>query len=186
MSQFIFSIDKSVSDFFISHASPALGTFAKAVTFFADMNTIIFVLAIIGVISLLKRNSNFVTAVTAVAVSSVVIDFLKNYVARLRPAQKLYGYVQYGYAFPSGHAFLAVVLYGLIGYWCARLCEKKWQKVLVSTLATLFVIFIGFSRIVLNVHWLSDVLESWILGGIMLFITIHFHLTTYGSKSHHQ
>ncbi len=75
-----------------------------------------------------------------------------------------------GMSFPSGHAFVAVSFYGLVALHAidrARTCKVK---IVVALLAAATILSIGFSRIYLGVHWPSDVLASYALGGAWLSI----------------
>ncbi|MFH0820130.1 MAG: LssY C-terminal domain-containing protein [bacterium] len=81
---------------------------------------------------------------------------------------------QNGYSFPSGHAVLSVIFYGMIGYGIIKISKKRWQKFLVITLAFLLIFLIGFSRLYLGVHWTSDVVAGWSIGFSILVLLITF------------
>lgn len=68
------------------------------------------------------------------------------------------------FGLPSGHAQTSVVLWGLIAYYV-----QKWW---FWFLAILTMSFIGFSRIYLGVHFISDVLFGWLLGIVILWLLI--------------
>jgi membrane-associated phospholipid phosphatase len=69
-----------------------------------------------------------------------------------------------GYGMPSGHAQMAVTVWGAI----AVRVQKTWFWVV----ATIIVLLIGFSRIYLGVHFPTDVFAGWIIGCILLAIYI--------------
>jgi hypothetical protein len=64
--------------------------------------------------------------------------------------------------FPSGHAQNSLVLWAIIASWV----NKKW---LWGT-AACFCLLVGFSRVYLGVHFPTDVMGGWIIGGIVLGI----------------
>lgn len=66
------------------------------------------------------------------------------------------------FGFPSGHAQNAASLWGLIG----TSIRNKWFKWIV----VLFIFLIGFSRIVLGVHFTHDVLVGWLVGALLLWV----------------
>jgi membrane-associated phospholipid phosphatase len=68
------------------------------------------------------------------------------------------------FGIPSGHAQNAVVIFGLI----ASVLRKTWAWVL----AVAFVFLIGFSRLVLGLHYPGDVLAGWIVGAILLYLLL--------------
>lgn len=67
------------------------------------------------------------------------------------------------YAFPSGHASLSVAVFGFLAVAFARELRSNWHWVPYSTTVFL-VVSIGFSRLYLGAHWLSDILAGWSLG----------------------
>ena len=65
------------------------------------------------------------------------------------------------FGFPSNHAQNAASIWGLL----ATATKQKWVKILLAGL----IFFIGFSRIVLGVHFISDVIAGWAIGGLLLW-----------------
>jgi len=64
------------------------------------------------------------------------------------------------YSFPSGHAMMATVLYGVVAaYLLAKTRDWRW-RVLIVLATTLLIASVGFSRIYLGAHYLSDVLGA--------------------------
>ena len=67
---------------------------------------------------------------------------------------------------PSGHAQNAAIVWGLLAS-----ILRKWWGWLVAVLLTLF---IGISRLYLGVHFPQDVLLGWLIGGLILWLTLRF------------
>ncbi|HET7857390.1 MAG TPA: phosphatase PAP2 family protein [Gaiellaceae bacterium] len=67
------------------------------------------------------------------------------------------------YSFPSGHAAGAAAVYALALYLLAKHARTRWQIVAAAGFVVL-VALIGFSRLYLEVHYLSDVLAGTALG----------------------
>lgn len=65
-----------------------------------------------------------------------------------------------------------MTLYGLLGYWWMRRLRKTRSQVWVGIAATTLILLVGFSRIYLGVHYLSDVLGGYLLGVCWLIIGI--------------
>jgi membrane-associated phospholipid phosphatase len=66
------------------------------------------------------------------------------------------------FGIPSNHAEISAAIWGLI----AATYRKKW----ISASALLLVFLIGFSRVFLGVHFLSDVVTGWLIGVLTLLI----------------
>lgn len=89
--------------------------------------------------------------------------FLIGIFNRPRPAEQL-GIVVTDPSFPSGHAISSVICYGLLAYFLIpKMPSIFWKWLLV--IATLFTLaYIGYSRIFLGGHYLSDILAGYALG----------------------
>jgi undecaprenyl-diphosphatase len=112
---------------------------------------------------------------------------VKIEVARARPPlENMLIPLPAGYSFPSGHALAGVELYGVLAF--LLVCELcvAWQKALVIVLAVALAVLIGVSRVYLGVHWPSDVLASWLIGGAWLSLLCGGYVTweRYGASRH--
>ncbi|MEX1208486.1 MAG: phosphatase PAP2 family protein [Acidimicrobiia bacterium] len=68
-----------------------------------------------------------------------------------------------GSCFPSGHAMTSLVMYGALVLVVLPLVAEAWRPVLVAATG-LVVLGIGVSRLVLGVHFITDVIGGWVLG----------------------
>ena len=66
-----------------------------------------------------------------------------------------------GYGLPSGHAQGSLVFFGIL----ALLIRKRWFTVI----SVILILLIAFSRVYLGVHFPTDILGGWFLGGCLLF-----------------
>ncbi len=100
------------------------------------------------------------------AVASVFI--MKDLVERVRPSGLEPAFIEPGFSFPSGHAAISVALYGFLAFLLCRLYphHKRW----FVALAVILALAIGLSRLYLGVHYPSDVIAGYVLGGLWLLI----------------
>jgi membrane-associated phospholipid phosphatase len=98
--------------------------------------------------------------------------FVKAIVARPRPGGLIPSMLETPYSFPSGHATAALALYGFLAYALCRLYTKHAGKIVAA--AALVIIAVGFSRLYLGVHFPSDVIAGYFLGGLWLVLGIAF------------
>jgi undecaprenyl-diphosphatase len=75
------------------------------------------------------------------------------------------------YGFPSGHAVVTVVACGLACWALGRSATRAQQRVLFALTAAA-ALLAGGSRMVLNAHWLSDVVAGWMFGAVWLNVVI--------------
>ncbi len=99
--------------------------------------------------------------------------FLKEVIARARPEKEFAAYMETSYSFPSGHATLVVALYGFLVWMLWDMIPAQWRKAAIAALGCL-IFLIGFSRLYLGVHYLSDVLGGYLVGGFSLWIGTKF------------
>jgi len=96
---------------------------------------------------------------------------LKNIFLRPRPDFVNAFYHESGYSFPSGHAMISVLFYGMAAYLLAR--GMRWQgRVRLGVTVFTLALLIGFSRIFLGVHFLTDVLGGWAAGIVWLTVCV--------------
>jgi membrane-associated phospholipid phosphatase len=82
---------------------------------------------------------------------------------RIRPAQQV-GIIVSDFSFPSGHAISAVICYGLLAYLFIPKMPSLFWKWVVGIAAVLTMAYIGFSRVYLGGHYLTDVVAGYALG----------------------
>ncbi len=98
---------------------------------------------------------------------------LKHVVHRPRPVGAEVFLFGPSFSFPSGHAMGSLICYGmlaylLIGYWP----PARRHRTAIIVAASLLVLMIGFSRLYLGVHFLSDVIGGFAAGAVWLVVCI--------------
>lgn len=107
----------------------------------------------------------------AMAGNGALTRILKNIFERVRP-EHVHGIAQaQGYSFPSGHSSASMVGYAMLAYLATRLLPRTWHLPAVMAAGAL-IFTTGWSRVVLQVHYASDVLAGWLLGGAWMLCTV--------------
>lgn len=141
----------------------------KTITFFGS--TIGIIIICLSLLIWIRDYKKLIWLYSCLIVSTLVNNIVKVIVARPRPL--LEHLVQENtYSFPSGHAMATCTLYGGIIYliWQSKISKKA--KIINTILLLSLVLIIGFSRLYLNVHHLSDVLGGFLFSIIILDIAI--------------
>jgi membrane-associated phospholipid phosphatase len=111
-----------------------------------------------------------VTMIVAVPGGMLLNELLKLAVHRHRPFLDGWFVDWSGYSFASGHTIGATLLYGqLLLFLLPLMKSKRWQKLTILS-AAMLVMLVGFSRIALGAHYLSDVIAAIFLGVLWLMI----------------
>jgi membrane-associated phospholipid phosphatase len=100
---------------------------------------------------------------------SLINGALKIAVDRPRPTDVVTVFIaDAGRSFPSGHAFFAVLVMGMLAYLAFTHLSKRGQRILSLSAFAFLALLIGASRVYLGAHWTSDVIGGYIVGGVFL------------------
>jgi undecaprenyl-diphosphatase len=104
--------------------------------------------------------------VAASVVSGVILsNSLKALFSRARPEFMPHDMVVYTASFPSGHTTLSAVVYLTLGALLCRTQASAAVKTYILCCAAFLTGIVGFSRVYLGVHWPTDVIAGWLVGG---------------------
>ncbi len=122
-------------------------------------------LAAIGLMLLYGRPKLAVLTLVAITGGTQSAGWLKNLFDRPRPDLVPHGVYVSSASFPSGHAMMAAVVYLTLGVMLARTQTSRGVRLYLVSLSVIITLLVGFSRVYLGVHWPTDVLAGWMLGG---------------------
>lgn len=103
--------------------------------------------------------------------TALVNTGLKFAFQRQRPPHEAGLVGETSFSFPSGHASGSVVFYGMAAYLLLRLLPMRWHRPVIMT-AVALITTVGISRVLLQVHYLSDVLAGYVSGLAWLALCI--------------
>lgn len=125
--------------------------------------TLVSILAVSVLVMRGRRAEALVFGLT-VAAAQLLSEGLKGWIERPRPMLTSHLDLVYSSSFPSGRAMMSPVVYLTLAGIVARGARRP-EGALWIVLALGLTAGIGVSRVYLGVHWPSDVLGGWILGG---------------------
>lgn len=144
-------------------------------TMIGSDSCIIFLLALLTVVFWkYKKIEIALVLILSAGGGEIIVATIKHLVARARPSVSGFLVSASGYSFPSGHSFVAVSFYGLLIYFVFSSAKNKFIKFFILVLGLILIASVGFSRLYLGVHWLTDVLGSYALGISWLAIGLSF------------
>ncbi len=118
---------------------------------------------VIGIIFMFHGRWRSALVILLSTISALTIfSFMKEFFGRARPDNALV--LLTDPSFPSGHATMAAAFLFACAYlFASKISHWVWRELFI-VLCVLLTIIIGISRIILNVHWVSDVVAGWALG----------------------
>lgn len=159
--------DNACYNVLISLKSTTFTNIVKVITDFSSTRMIIFLNALILIFVLIfKRTKLLIISISSI-ISSVVNTLLKQIFRRARPIG-IALVTENSFSFPSGHTMISILFYGLILYLIYKHKVKGYR--IISLILGIYIVSVGLSRIYLGVHYASDVVGGWCIGGIILII----------------
>jgi undecaprenyl-diphosphatase len=161
--------DHEVAGWFHAHLTRTFVSVLRAFTEFGSSEWIGVVLFLLVVFFIWKRWwPSLVTLVVAVPGGMLLNELLKQLVHRHRPFVDGPFVDWSGYSFASGHTIGATLLYGQLALFILPAMKARhWRRLTVAS-AVLLIALVGFSRIALGAHFLTDVLAAIVFGVLWL------------------
>jgi undecaprenyl-diphosphatase len=154
-------IDAQINKWLYAHRSPQLTTFFLVITSLGSTIPVICIAVVAGLYSLWKRQPYWLATIWITVFGGMLLNkLLKLVFYRPRPHFDDPILSLTGYSFPSGHTMAATVLYGVLAVLLITQVKRKRSKVVITLSASLLIAAVGFSRMYLGAHYLSDVLGA--------------------------
>ncbi len=169
-----FTFDKEILLTLREWHTPVLDKVMLGFTFLGEPVILLILCAILSIWLLTRGQRSQATVLVIAAAGAVALNnLLKLLFGRARPMlwERIVDVGQY--SFPSGHAMISMVIFGMIGY----LLSSKFPlwRIGILSLTILLVTGIGLSRLYLGVHWPTDIAAGY-AAGLVWLITCIFSL----------
>ncbi len=165
-------IDTNVAKFLYSIRTDLVAKFFFAFTQLGNEYFIFSAIILLSVFFIMKKKSYVIIGLlVSVAGSALTVQFGKRIFKIARPVQFSYYHMD-SFSFPSGHSTAAVAFYGVVFYLLIQNTKKLKTKFVLLITGLLIIFMLGFSRMYLCEHFLSDVVGGYLLGLLWLLLSI--------------
>jgi len=165
------SVDISVNLLIPSIQSSTLTFFAQGIALVFDTTSLVIIsLIMAGFLFFKNYKAHSLLLLGAMGGNTLIVSALKNLEHVARPTNQIVSDASFSY--PSGHSAGCIVFGGLLAYFAWKHWQSRGSRFVISAGLGTEVGLVGFDRVYLNVHWLSDVFGGWLFGAFWLFFVI--------------
>jgi membrane-associated phospholipid phosphatase len=166
------SVDSGVLDALVAHRSSWLTKVSKVVTD-TGASPFTYPVVVVGALIVGRRTGRWRAALAApvVLVLGVLSRLLLSIVVRdERPSAELQLVPVSGFSFPSGHAAASALLAGALVWLIAQAGVRRPLRLTLTAVLALWALLVATTRLYLGVHWITDVVGSWLLAAAWLIL----------------
>ncbi len=167
------NLDHQVYQWLARMQHPTSDVIILIITYFGNA-TVIILLGLWACLWLVLQTRYFsaVILVGGTAAGELLVFLLKLLFERARPESYFPSLATAILSFPSAHAFVALVFYGLLVYMLLNTLDNLQSRFYLVVSGSALALLIGFSRLYLGMHWFSDILGGFALAAAWLTILI--------------
>ena len=158
----------------VGNAAPWRQALLQDATVLGNLSVLLFVTVSVAMALLLAgEQRKALTFVCAVVIGLAVTFLLQAGIARPRPPLADHTATLYDHSFPSTHTTLSTLVYFYIAYLLNHFTKNWAVRLWVYLVAAILVMTIGISKVMLGMHWPSDVVAGWCAGGSMAALSFY-------------
>lgn len=179
-----FLIDETVGYWAEGITSSSALLFMEIISVLGSSELILIVTIVIGIVLLIKFQWRNLFFFFFVSVGGVFVNlFMKVLIRRARPGDEV-SYIEVfntqlelqSYSFPSGHTMRATILLLFLMYLTYLFAKTSWMKIISYIVYISLLLLIALSRVVLDAHFVTDVVGALFLGSGWFFLILYlFH-----------
>ncbi len=149
---------------------PLLVAIARGFTFLGTWKVgIPIVVAGVALLAWTRGKGAAIAGLLVIAVGRILVEVQKYAIHRLRPGDEVHLTTATSPSFPSGHASNSMIV--CLTFALLFFAQGRWRGVAIA-IAVALSLCIGLSRLLLAVHWPSDVLGGWSFGLLWVLIAL--------------
>jgi undecaprenyl-diphosphatase len=166
-------VDQALVEAVARNRTPGATTAFRVLTRLGGAPALVAVVAVCSLLLWRRARASYAIARLWLALvgSSLLSQSIKHLVGHVRPPQSLQAIHASGFSFPSGHATESIAVW-LAVFTIVPLLARGPSRLLARAACVAAVIAVGASRVYLGVHWPTDVLGGWALGGAWLAVVV--------------
>jgi membrane-associated phospholipid phosphatase len=167
----LLSADLTVNIWVPSIQSSAATFLADGVALIFDTTSLVLISLVISGLLLLKGfKAQSLLLLAAMGGDALFVSTLKSLEPVSRPTNGLL--LDGGFSYPSGHSAGCIVFAGVLVFFAWRRWQSTRSRAMMGVGLGVVVGVVGFDRVYLGVHWLSDVFGGWLFGGFWLSLAL--------------
>ena len=176
------ALDRSIYEALYAGGRPALIIFARVFTFLGEPTVLVGAGFLLAAWLWHRGRGRFALGLLLVIlVGRGMAEVQKYWIARARPALEPHLVVVKTSSFPSGHATSSMIFYLTVAL---ALTPREWRRPAAGG-AVLLSLLVGLSRVMLGVHWPSDVVGGWLFGLLWVLLTLRPAERLFGDSRAH-
>ncbi|HYV00646.1 MAG TPA: phosphatase PAP2 family protein [Pyrinomonadaceae bacterium] len=153
--------DAQFSTWLHSHTQPLLTSAMFVVTSLGSSVFVSCIAVVFGLYLIWRRRFYWLAAFVSSVYGGMLLNKILKYLfQRPRPHFDDPLLSLTSYSFPSGHTMTATVVYGVLAAYLFSTTHDWRRRVVIFFVASFLILLVGFSRIYLGAHYLSDVLGA--------------------------
>jgi undecaprenyl-diphosphatase len=157
-------VDRNIGQWGVDHRTDWSTEGLELVTLLGDTRVVIGLAVIVGIVEYLRRPSYWIAPFLLVVIAGQVFltGTLKELIDRVRPEFNPVA-ATLNPSFPSGHSAAAAAFFGAVALLMSR-GRTPIQRSLIVGAAAAIAVGVACSRVMLGVHWFSDVVAGVLFG----------------------
>ena len=163
-------LDRGIYEALYAGHRPVLRTIARIFTFLGEPTVLIAAGFVVAAWLWWRNRARLAIALLLVILIGRGLGVVQKYwIARVRPDLEPHLVVVKSMSFPSGHATSSMIFYLALAL--ALTAGTRWTRPAAAA-AILLSLLVGTSRVMLGVHWPSDVMGGWAFGMLWVLLTL--------------